>query len=82
MYEGQTDPEMAPSDLSWHAEYERWLQGTQKQLDSLQKHPSFSDAEDLGDYVETISTLLSFAPRTRDDIRIAVKEELDGLRQG
>jgi hypothetical protein len=73
-----TDPEMAPSDLGWHYRYSVWLYSTMDELAKLQEDPAFEDAEDLGDYVETIHTLLTFAPRTRDDIDRAARESVYG----
>lgn len=57
-------------------DYEVWLQ-TITQL-TERTVPLMTLGEDLGDYVETINTLLSFAPRARDDIRIRVKRVVDG----
>lgn len=81
------DPHMAPSDLSWHEDYERAFARFDQDLHKLQEHPAFSDAEDLGDYVETMDTLLSFRPRTRDDIVRKVNREFypeifDGETEG
>lgn len=82
MYEGQTDSEMAPNDLGWHYRYSKWLYETMEELSKLQKDPAFEAAEDLGDYVDTIHTLLTFAPRTRDDIDKAAREEIHGPLPG
>lgn len=62
------DAKLAPPDREWHIAYERWLNRTIEGLIELQQHPSFAQSEDLGDYVDCISTLLTFAPRTRDDL--------------
>ena len=70
------DPTMAPSDLLWHEQYERVFMKFQRDLEELQTHPSFKDAEDLGDYVESITTLHTFRPRTRDDIVRKVRKEI------
>ena len=70
------DSRLAPPDKSWHEEYTRWLHETQRWAMRLQQHPSFELAEDLGDYVETIGTLLSFAPQTRPDIVSKVMKEI------
>jgi len=45
-------------------------------LDDLQNDPNMEHAEDLGDWVETIATLMSFRPTTRDDIEIEVRREM------
>jgi hypothetical protein len=70
------DPTMAPSDLSWHEQYERVFMRFQNELDALQAHPAFKDAEDLGDYVESITTLHTFRPRSRDDIVRKIQGEI------
>lgn len=59
-------------------DYEMWLQKIQRLTHNCAHAATMKYAEDLGDYVETIDTLLSFAPRARDDIRLRVTEELDG----
>lgn len=67
---------LAPPDVSWHEEYERWLHTTIAGLKRLQDHPSFDDGEDLKDYVECVATLLTFAPRTVDRIVSKVNAEM------
>jgi hypothetical protein len=76
-YDGQVDLEMSPTDLSWHYEYAKTRLRIGKELDALLSHPSCRDAEDLGDYIEGLRTLISFMPSTREDIhRAAIKEVL------
>jgi hypothetical protein len=58
---------LAPPNQEWHMLYATIFWGLTKDLAKLQDHPSFAQAEDLGDWVETISTLTSFRPRTRND---------------
>lgn len=43
--------------------YELWLRDLSLITRMLQEDKDFKDSEDLGDYVETIGTLLTFAPR-------------------
>lgn len=69
-------PEMAPSDLHWHRQYAKTFALMGKYLDELRAHPSMEGAEDLGDYTETISDLLSFRPHTRPDIEKDVMKEV------
>jgi hypothetical protein len=51
-------------------------------LDELQNSPDMEHAEDLGDWVETIATLMSFRPNTRDDIEVEVRREMGILAPG
>jgi hypothetical protein len=51
-------------------------------LDELQNDPGMEKAEDLGDWVETMSTLMSFRPTTRDDIEVEVRREMGMLAPG
>jgi len=82
----QPDPDLAPSDPSWHKAYAEAFLRFSRELDDLQFHEAFKDAEDLGDYVETIGHLLSFRPHTRQDIErdayeaVYGKEAADALR--
>jgi hypothetical protein len=45
-------------------------------VDDLQNDPDMEHAEDLGDWVETLATLLSFRPLTRNDIELEVRKEM------
>lgn len=47
-------------------------------LDELQNHPTFKGTEDLGDYVETLGSLMSFRPHTRDNIEDRAHHEYYG----
>jgi hypothetical protein len=69
------DSSMAPTTLSWHEEYERVFHRFEAELAKLTNDPSFQGAEDLGDYIECISDLITFRPRTRDDIVSKVRSE-------
>lgn len=69
--------ELAPSNLDWHELYARTMQGFYPALQPLLDHPAFADAEDLGDYVEALQTMLGFRPSTHPNINRAVKEMLD-----
>lgn len=55
---------LAPPDLKWHLEFAMAFAMFGKSLEVLMAHPAFKEAEDLGDYVDTISHLLSFRPHT------------------
>jgi hypothetical protein len=59
---------LSPSDPDWHLQYELVFMRFQYELDQLKELEAFEDAEDLGDYVECLTTLLSFRPRSRWDL--------------
>jgi hypothetical protein len=69
--------DMAPPDPEWHLMYAKRMQQISKILDSfydqagLQIHPG---AEDLGDWVETLSSLMSFRPHTDKYFEDAARE--------
>lgn len=87
----QKQPHMAPSDPKWHRAYARLFLSLSRALDSLNEEAmTFSEedaAEDLGDYVETIATLISFRPHTDIEIErdayedVYGKEAADALRE-
>lgn len=60
--------DISPADPEWHRRYVRTRWMIQQSLLELEQDPAFQDAEDLGDYVEAMSTLWSFAPRTVEAI--------------
>jgi len=70
------DDSMAPPQLEWHRKYVRNHLEISRLLDELQNDPAMEKAEDLGDWVETLSTLVTFHPTTRDDIEIEVRKEM------
>lgn len=70
------DSTLAPPNIAWHEAYERWLYGMMKGAEDLTKLEGFDKAQDLGDYVETISTLLSFSPHSRHDIQSRIRDEV------
>lgn len=70
------DETMAPAHLPWHRLYVRNSMEISRLLAELQDHPAMADAEDLGDWVETVATLMSFRPQTRDDIELEVRKEM------
>jgi hypothetical protein len=70
------DKRLAPPNVAWHEAYERWLHSTMKAAEELKTLEGYDKAEDLGDYVDTIDTLLSFAPHSRDDIHSRIMEEV------
>lgn len=70
----------APSDPEWHEMYARTMQGIFYQLWELQQHPDTKYAEDLGDWIETLTTLMSFRPRTHPAIEEKVKRALEEAR--
>ena len=72
----EKDESMAPPHLAWHHKYVRNSMEIIRLLDDLQNDPNMEHAEDLGDWVETIATLMSFRPTTRDDIEIEVRREM------
>jgi hypothetical protein len=74
----EPDEDMAPHDLKWHRQYSKTFAIFSSNLELLKAHPAFEGAEDLGDYVDTISHLLSFRPHTRTDIEKDVYTELFG----
>jgi hypothetical protein len=76
------DPKMAPPNLAWHRLYVRNSLEVSRLLDELQNHPDMEHAEDLGDWVETMSTLMSFRPTTRDDIEYEVRRDMGVLAKG
>lgn len=79
-------PELAPRDPKWHLEYAITFLEFSKRLEGLQNQVAMQDAEDLGDYVETIGTLLTFRPHTMTEIErdayevVYGKEAADMLR--
>lgn len=74
-FKGQREEGMAPPDLGWHFQYEVFLAQSQQAIRELESDPAFKDAEDLGDWLEALGTLLSFAPRSRQDIQQKAREE-------
>jgi hypothetical protein len=70
------DTKLAPPNVSWHEAYERMLYRTFKALEELQKLEGYDKAEDLGDYVDALSSLLSFAPHSRSDIQSRIRDEV------
>lgn len=70
------DPDMAPPNLAWHRKYVRNHMEMIALVDDLQNDPDMEHAEDLGDWVETLATLLSFRPLTRNDIELEVRKEM------
>lgn len=78
--------ELAPSDPKWHRKYAALFLRFSRELDALHADEAMSDAEDLGDYVETIATLLTFRPHTMLEIErdayedVYGKERADALR--
>jgi len=74
--QGEHDPHMAPPDLGWHRRYVEVSHKASDMFQELWDDPRREGAEDLGDWVETIMTLLTFRPRTRDDIEREVQEGL------
>jgi hypothetical protein len=70
------DPDMAPPNLAWHRKYVRNHMEMIRLVDDLQNDPDMEHAEDLGDWVETLATLLSFRPLTRNDIELEVRKEM------
>lgn len=67
---------MAPPNLAWHRKYVRNHMEMIALVDDLQNDPDMEHAEDLGDWVETLATLLSFRPLTRNDIELEVRKEM------
>jgi hypothetical protein len=55
---------MAPPDAEWHQMYADGMVTIGKVLWDLQTHPSAAKAEDLGDWVEALMTLVTFFPHT------------------
>lgn len=55
---------LAPPDPTWHRQYAKTFALIYKHLEALRSHPGMQDAEDLGDYIDTIVSLLSFRPHT------------------
>jgi len=72
----EEDPTMAPPQRAWHRKYVRNHLEISRLLDDLQNDPAMEHAEDLGDWVETLSTLVSFHPTTRSDIELEVRQEM------
>lgn len=56
--------DMAPPDAEWHQMFTDLHFEMSRRFRELMEHPSYSGSEDLGDWVDTITTLLSFAPHT------------------
>lgn len=80
-----SDPDMsgmAPPNREWHRMYVRHSMEIIRLCDELQNHPAMEGAEDLGDWIETIGTLMSFRPSTRDDIEYEVRREMGILAKG
>lgn len=78
---------MAPPNLVWHQNFAMgmqqigqiadWLRETSKQpADWDEEKYGLWDCGDLGDYVDMLSTLLSFRPHTDINIENAVRETL------
>lgn len=69
---------MAPSDLNWHRLYAETMNRIWRELFELQNHPSTEDAEDLGDYVDALATLVTFRPTTRVDLEREARDKVYG----
>lgn len=55
--------------------YESWRAEVNRLTFDLSNDPEFKDSEDLGDWVESICTLLSFSPQVMDGI-LKYREEV------
>lgn len=64
----------APHDPEWHKMYIHAIARFQRDLDRLKEHPAFHDAEDLGDWVDCMVTLMSFYPHTSSDLEREIRE--------
>lgn len=49
--------------------YELWLAEAFRALEGLENDPGHETAEDIGDFVECMKTLISFAPRAQPYIQ-------------
>jgi len=65
----EDNSKLAPPDPTWHLRYELVFMRFEYELAQLKVLESFEHAEDLGDYIECIETLMSFRPRSRWDIQ-------------
>lgn len=65
--EGPPITEMAPPDEEWHILYATNMNKVFGLLAELTQHPSFQNAQDLGDFAEALHTLSTFRPHTRED---------------
>lgn len=69
---------MAPPNEAWHRLYATAIAVTNHVWEGLIEDEAFKQAEDLGDWAETIHTLMSFAPRTDETI---MREERERVAQ-
>ena len=76
--EGEVDESLAPRWVEWHRLYATNNWKITQLLAELREHPAFEDAEDLGDWVETMETLQSFRPRTKVNIERETHVEVYG----
>jgi hypothetical protein len=60
-------------------EYARWLWSMRKLCEDFVRNEIFESLEDQGDYVETINTLLSFAPMAHPDAHREMHKEVYGF---
>jgi hypothetical protein len=67
-FEGQIDETMAPTNLAWHYEYVKLMQRIDAEVRAFKDMDVVGEVGDLDDWVDMLSTLLSFRPATRDDI--------------
>lgn len=68
--------EMAPPNEEWHQMYAVLHEQLAVGLRELMEHPGFELAEDLGDWVDMMSTLTSFHPHTRRDFHMRARGEI------
>lgn len=60
---------------SFQLAYAKWKAKVFDLTAELQDHPGFGHSEDLGDWVEMMSTLFSFAPHVRVEIERYVRSQ-------
>jgi hypothetical protein len=70
--------QLAPPDFEWHKKYAEVFNTFSKGLNDLMRHPSFVEAEDLGDYVSSAYDFMSFRPGTTDSIECESRKEVFG----
>lgn len=68
--------DIAPPNREWHELYVRNCHKASALLMEVTLAAGMAQAEDLGDWVESMSTLMAFRPRTRYDIETKIRQEL------
>lgn len=77
--------QVADSDMAggvdWNYQYALTMRGIMQLLDHLRQVEGFENSEDLGDYVENLSSMLTFRPWTRRDLEDKARNEVQAAHE-